>query len=406
MNPEYQLWREDAEMSFLGSLYLLRDDEATAAAEAAAPDDFWKPSHQILFSTMRLLVMRGIPLDLVTVKNELLEDGNLDKVGGVNYLMQLGDVVPSAKNWEAYLEILKTFSYRRKCEKYAREIMALAYKDCDNTEIEAFVEAGLPKSARSLDPILLKNVEMNQSAVAVPSHSRFVNTAHRGYVMGQVTVVSAGTKGGKTAWMTNSALFAAKKGYRVIYALFADLDPGQLKNRLFKHLTGKDEANLLDADDVKVLREIESLPIEIFHHVQHGNTLRDLETFINSRKRKGFECQALFADYIQMIDGDSAYGRTDETEKISKRFNQMASRHGFAGVIGSQVTVNADGSISAKYAREIEENAALTLQLLQDKDDPLTRRKIFAKYSRFGPSGVFIGARWDDQRLVLVEDAR
>jgi len=408
MKHEYQLWSEDAEMSFLGSLFLLRDDEAIQASESAVPDDFWKPCHRILFTTMRLLAMRGIPLDLVTVKNELQDDGTLETAGGTEYLIQIAETVPSAGNWEAYLDILKGYTYKRMCEAFCRELMAKVHDQCETKEIESYVEAGIPKSMKSIEPILLKNVHLSGKAHAIPSHSKFLNAASGGggYVIGQASVISAGTKGGKTAWMTNSALFAARKGFRVLYALFADLDPEQFKNRLFKHLTGKDEANLIDADDVKVIRDIEALPIEVFHHVQHGSTLRDLETFINSRKRRGVEVQILFADYIQMIDGDSSSGRTDETEKISKRFNQMAARHGYAAVIGSQVTVNPDGTLSAKYAKEIEENAALTLQLAPDKDEPMTRRKVFIKWNRFGPSNVFVGARWDDQRLVFVEDAR
>jgi len=407
MKHEYQLWSEDAEMSFLGSLFLLRDDEAIQASESAVPDDFWKPCHRILFTTMRLLAMRGIPLDLVTVKNELQDDGTLETAGGTGYLIQIAESVPLASNWEAYLEILKGYTYRRMCESFCRELMAKVHSTCENGEIETYVEGGIPKSMKSIEPIYLKDVEMGCADRAIRSHSKFVNAASGdgGYVMGQVSVISAATKGGKTAWMTNSALFAARNGHRVIYALYADLDPRQFKNRLFQHLTGKKRANLLDADDVKVVQEIESLPIEIFHHVEHGSTLRDLETFINARKRKGFMPEMVFADYIQMIDGDSTNGRTDETEKISKRFNQMAARHGYAGIIGSQVTANLDGSFSAKYAKEIEENAALTLQLQPEKEDPINRRKVFIKYNRFGPSGVFVGARWDSQRLVFVEDA-
>lgn len=404
MSHEYQLWREDVEMSFLGSLYLLDMEEAGSAAEAAVPDDFWKPSHQIIFTTMRLLVMRGIPLDLVTIKNELLEDGNLDNAGGVGYLIQLGETVPSAKNWEAYLEILKQYTYRRRCEKYAKQILALAFDDCENSQIESYVEGGLPKSTRDLSPILFRDVEMNESDAAVPSHSPFVNdvSGSGGYVKGQVSVVAAGTKGGKTAWMSRSALYAAQKGYKVMYCLLADLNPGQLKNRMFKHITGRKHPNLHDQE---IVLDIERLPVECYWHVEHGSSIRDIEVFLNSRKRKGFVPDIVFVDYIQAIDGDSSQSRVGETERISKRLNQIAAIRGFALVVGSQVTVNPDGTLSAKYAKEIEENAALTLQLSVDKDFPETRRKVLAKYNRFGPSNKFIGANWDDQRLLFVEDA-
>lgn len=403
MNSDYTLWREDAEMGFLGSLLLLNDQDSEAAAEAATLDDFWKPSHKILFSTIRLLVMRGIPRDPVTIKNELVSDGNLDKAGGVEYLMNLMEYVPSARNWEAYLDILKLYSYRRKCEKYARGILALAFKECENSEIEAFVESGIPKSSRDLSPILLRNVEMSESDVAVPSHSPFVNavSGSGGYVKGQVSVVAAGTKGGKTAWMTNSALFAAQRGFKVMYCLLADLNPGQLKNRMFKHLTGRKHPNLHDQE---VVGTIEKLPLECFWHVEHGSSIRDIEVFLNSRQRKGFVPDIVFVDYIQAIDGDASQSRVGETERISKRLNQIAAIRGFALVVGSQVTVNLDGTLSAKYAKEIEENAALTLQLSIDKEFPETRRKILAKFNRFGPSNKFVGANWDSDRLVFKED--
>lgn len=89
----------EAEQAVLGAIFLVPDMIVTAT-EILEPEDFYRVSHQRIFSMMIRLTDKGEPIDLVTITTELDDLKMLDEVGGVSYLTDIANSVPTAANIE------------------------------------------------------------------------------------------------------------------------------------------------------------------------------------------------------------------------------------------------------------------------------------------------------------------
>ena len=90
-------WSNEAEQAVLGAM-LLDQDAALKAAELLDDSMFYRESHRILFRAMIALTERGDVIDPVTLRDELVTRGDLDRAGGMEYIGSLVDVVPTAAN--------------------------------------------------------------------------------------------------------------------------------------------------------------------------------------------------------------------------------------------------------------------------------------------------------------------
>ena len=117
-------FNKEAEMSVIGAIYL--DPEVYAnISNDLQPDDFYLAAHQELYTTMGLLSVKG-QLDLVTLKAQLMKRGTFDKVGGMEYIVETVNFVPSSFGVKEYVRIIKECSVRRKMIKgYAEASRAL-----------------------------------------------------------------------------------------------------------------------------------------------------------------------------------------------------------------------------------------------------------------------------------------
>src|SRR5947209_2857268 len=86
-----------SERAILGSM-LAFPATIARSEELLMPEDFYKLRHQIIFQTIRELAERGEPADLVTLEAALSTKGQLDEVGGMTYLQELFEVIPTAAN--------------------------------------------------------------------------------------------------------------------------------------------------------------------------------------------------------------------------------------------------------------------------------------------------------------------
>src|SRR5690625_6200276 len=85
----------EAEQAVLGAIFL-EPDSFSIASEVLLPEDFYRASHQRIYKAMFDLFEQGEPIDIVTVTTILKNNQTLDEVGGVTYLSELADSVPTA----------------------------------------------------------------------------------------------------------------------------------------------------------------------------------------------------------------------------------------------------------------------------------------------------------------------
>src|SRR5947207_4167287 len=88
-------WSNEAEQAVLGAM-LLDQDAALKAAELLDDTMLYREAHHLLFRAMVALTERGVVIDPVTLRDEVVGRGDLDRAGGVESLGSLLDVGPTA----------------------------------------------------------------------------------------------------------------------------------------------------------------------------------------------------------------------------------------------------------------------------------------------------------------------
>jgi replicative DNA helicase len=116
----------DAERCVLGSCILSTKASSKAIALLKA-DDFFLPAHGLIFESIKATLSQGREVDFVTVRNGL--GSKLVDAGGIDYLMQVAEYVPSAANIGTYCEIVKDKATRRTIIQSAKGIVSQAVDD-------------------------------------------------------------------------------------------------------------------------------------------------------------------------------------------------------------------------------------------------------------------------------------
>ncbi|MDO8136965.1 MAG: DnaB-like helicase N-terminal domain-containing protein, partial [Candidatus Brocadiales bacterium] len=123
----------EVEVSLLGAM-LLDNAVIDTAREHLTKDYFYKTAHQELFHTIVELHDKGQAVDLVLLKEELRRRGTLEKVGGVEYLMELEESVPAVANAEHYARLIRDSAIKRGLIEAAVKIQKEAYENREDLD--------------------------------------------------------------------------------------------------------------------------------------------------------------------------------------------------------------------------------------------------------------------------------
>ncbi len=122
-----------AEMGVLGSM-LLSQEALHLARERLAESSFYKLAHQDVFASVIELFDAHNTVDLILLRDELSRQSKLEKVGGVSYLVQLMETVPTSANAEHYVEIVRERAVRRQLVETAAQIQKRAYEASEDVD--------------------------------------------------------------------------------------------------------------------------------------------------------------------------------------------------------------------------------------------------------------------------------
>ena len=112
----------EAEQAVIGSM-LTDNDAVISSIEVLKPEDFYREDNKIIYTAMVNLYNRAEPIDLITVKSELESMGKFDQVGGIEYIAELPEKVPTTANANKYIKIVEEKSILRNLIKTANEII-------------------------------------------------------------------------------------------------------------------------------------------------------------------------------------------------------------------------------------------------------------------------------------------
>ena len=124
----------EAERSILGAI-LVHNDAFNLAAQVVDARDFYREAHRRIFARIIELNERGQAIDFITLKEELVRNGELEEVGGPAYIASLADGVPRATNVEYYARIVKEKSTLRNLIFAANKILTNAYEADQDSDL-------------------------------------------------------------------------------------------------------------------------------------------------------------------------------------------------------------------------------------------------------------------------------
>ncbi|MFZ2804282.1 MAG: replicative DNA helicase [Patescibacteria group bacterium] len=123
----------EAEQSLLGAL-LLDKDAIIKVGDQVVADDFYAEKHRRIFEAIVDLFRKHEPIDILSLSNKLHEMGDLERIGGRAYLIQLSNAVPTSSHVVHYGEIVQKKATLRRLIVAAQDITALGYDEAEDVE--------------------------------------------------------------------------------------------------------------------------------------------------------------------------------------------------------------------------------------------------------------------------------
>jgi replicative DNA helicase len=338
-------WSSDAEQAVLGAM-LLDADAALKAAEILDDSMFYREGHRILFRAMVALTERADAIDPVTLRDELLRRGDLDRAGGMDYLAALVDVVPTAANIEYHARIVHDKAVLRRLAEAATSIAQDVYdgrtpagEALDNAELRVFQVAQFRRAEefvriKELIWPTMERIEQLQSGAGSVTGvaSGFPDLDHltAGFQRSDLVIIAARPSMGKTAFALNVLQHAAID-HNVGVAMFSlEMSKDQLVQRLLCSEGLVDaqrlrRGNLRDEDYPKLARAaglLSSAPIWI----DDSAALTPLAMRSKARRLKlEHGIGLILVDYLQLMQGlGDSENRQQEISYISRSLKALA----------------------------------------------------------------------------------
>ena len=348
----------EAEMCTLGAM-LLSEHACAEAQTALSPEDFYNPSHRIIFSAITELMLKHSAVDLVTLKNLLKEKDQLAQIGGVDYLIQIGESVPSAANVLHYANIVSDKASERRLEETGNQIAKLVHDNSKTTQekvdkAEQLVyEVGRNQMGKYFTHVkglargFFDEVDLlmdtGQPILGMPTGYYDLDEMTGGLYPGDMTIIAARPSMGKTGLALNFALNIAQKNKGNVAVFSLEMSGSQLVKRMCAMLSGVGLNQLrktnLASDNYDKLADacetLYSLPI----YIDDTSDISPLEMRGKCRRlQQDGGLSLVVIDYLQLMRGSrKTESRTQEISEIARSVKGIAKEFGVPVIALSQL---------------------------------------------------------------------
>ncbi len=335
----------EAEQAVLGGVFL-SNNLLHSIIDILVEEDFYSPAHQIIFRSFLDLYRKNVPVDLVTVHDELEKSGQLESVGGAVYLASLTEAVASASNAHYYAQIVKEKAIRRHLIRSATEIIAQSFEpftdvsdllDSSEQKIFAISESRTRQVFRSSKELVSDVFELLQKRVArkelvtgVPTGYHSLDELTAGLQPTDLIIIAARPSMGKTAFALNVAMRSAV-GHNVPTAIFSlEMSMEQLMMRMLCSWGKVNLKNLrtgyINDEDWKRLYDSADFLSKAPIYIDDTPALSSLELRARCRRLKSEKnLELVIVDYLQLMRASRRIdSREQEISEISRSLKALA----------------------------------------------------------------------------------
>ena len=337
----------EAEESVLGACFLSKY-ALQKACESLTEDSFYNEKNAKIFASLSSLSEQKIPIDITTVTSDLQNKKILSEVGGVEYLTEVVNFVPTATNIDYYIKTVEDNAILRKLIETATEIASEGYETetsvnetLDNAEkkILNIVKNRKSSEFKSIKEVLIKT-ESDLEKLA-QSKGEITGLATGWYDFDKLTtglhenefiIIAARPAMGKTAFALNMATHIAMTQRKSVALFNLEMGAEQLALRIlssvgqiegFKMRTG----NLMNTDWKRLNEATAQLAdTNLFIDDTPGITIGEIRAKCRRLASSDKGLGIVIIDYLQLISGGKNYGanRQQEVSDISRSLKTLA----------------------------------------------------------------------------------
>ncbi len=341
---------------------MLTDKDAISAAlEVLKAEDFYREDNKLIFEAILNLYNSAQPVDIITLKTELQSMKQLEAVGGLEYIAQLPDKVPTTANVEQYIKIVEEKSALRALIKTANDLIDLGYDQTQEVEdildtaekrIFDVIKNRNQKGYSAIKDILVdsfteleKLYNQKQHITGTPTGFADLDYITAGLHPSDLVIVAARPAMGKSAFALNIATNAAVRANVPVAIFSLEMSKEQMTNRILcseamvdsnKVRTGK-----IEDDDWTKLAEASGALSTSQIFIDDTPGISAMEIRAKCRKlslEKGLGLVVI--DYIQLVQGSNKKNgsREQEISEISRSLKILAKEIGAPVIALSQLS--------------------------------------------------------------------
>ena len=410
----------EAEQSVIGSM-LIDKTAISRAVEVLKSDDFYRDSHKVIFNAIFELYQKDTPIDMITLLEHLRSAEKLEASGGITYISEISNSIPSTANLSSYIKIVDDKSTLRKLIRASTEIMENCYNKQDDVEavmdlaeqkVFNIAERKNSSDFEAMNTVLergfleIERIFNNRGeTTGVSSGFPELDDMTSGFQKGDMILIAARPSMGKTTFVLNLAQYAALRGGKSVAVFSLEMSKEQLAYKLLcaeanVDMTKLRNGSLEDRDWENIAKASGPLAAaKIYIDDTAGTSVMDMRSKCRKLKME-HGIDMIVIDYLQLMSGSSPENRQQEVSEISRSIKALAKEMQCPVIALSQLSrapeQRADHRPMLSDLREsgsIEQDADLVMFLYRDEyynketEDKNVAECIIAK-QRNGPVGT------------------
>jgi replicative DNA helicase len=405
----------DAEEALLGAILIDRD--ALLKLEGLlGPDSFYDPAHQLIFEVILELSKKNAPIDVVTLPEELRSRNILEKVGGIEKIMNLASGTATTANTEYYARIILDRALQRQLIHVGYNILGLEYASTTPAEelldkaeqmVLDLAETNKPMNFLHIRELLpetferLENSYKNKKAVTgIRSQFYDLDELTSGFQSSDLLILAARPSVGKTSFALNVAVNVATTE-KIPVAIFSlEMSKEQVVERILCSYAEVDMKKLRSGDvDEKSMERIGNA-ISVFYETPiYIDDTPDVSILdVRSKARRLYSDKGKFLlmiDYLQLMHSqERVENRVQEISKITRQMKNLARELNIPIVLLSQLSRDIEKRqdkrpllSDLRESGSIEQDADVVMFLHRVDENDQSKTELYLAKQRNGPTG-------------------
>jgi len=335
----------EAEKNVLGGI-LVNTKSLNVVLSVISPEDLYQEAHRKILDRIVYLVDKGLPVELLSLSEELRRNGSLEEVGGAAYIASLMDGVPKSLNVEYYAKIIKEKALLRRLILSSAKIISSSYEQKEDADDllsnaqEAILDVAEQRTRQGflalshLAPLTMHQIEglaeRREAVTGVPSGFRMLDQLTAGFQGSELVIIAARPSMGKTALCLNISQYVGLKTDKSVGFFSMEMSKESIVTRM---LCADAQVNIREARTGFINdRELEKLRLSAERlaaakiYIDETPALSLMEMKAKARRLKlELHLDIVFVDYIQLMRVGGRYeNRNQEMAFISRSLKELA----------------------------------------------------------------------------------